>query len=441
MSRTPSARRAAPRKGRRAVLHGLTVLAFVFPAALVMGALLAYPIFFTFVRSTFDATGTTFVGLDNYVEIFSRQRTLIAVRNNVIWVVIVPAIITALGLVFAVLSQRVPWAAAFRLALFIPLVVSGLAAGVTFRFLYAADPNVGLVNAAVQTVTHLVQPPGPYPGARPSQPERLTPGETEGDLVLADAVHPGETARFGMVGIPPFNLPEDAATAAPPASPAPDTIAGTVWLDFSPQGQRGAIDEIERGLPGVVVEVVSDDDVVGTATTGPDGTFEIAAVPDGEHRVQLSARSFRPAWGGIAWLGPLLITPAIIIGYIWIQTGFALIITSAGLSGIDENLQSAARVEGANEWQVFRHVTAPLLQPVLMVVLVTTIISVLKIFDLVLVIAPESVQYNANVLALEMWRASFGGARDFGLGSALATLLFLMIIPAMLFNLRRFRME
>lgn len=436
-----NSQRATSSKRRRALVHWFTVFAFLFPAALILGALLAYPIVFTFARSTFDATGSTFIGLDNYQKIFSQPRTLIAVRNNLIWVLIVPAIITALGLVLAVLAQRVPWATAFRMALFVPLVVSGLAAGVTFRFLYAADPSLGLANAAIQTIVHLVQPPGLYPGARPSQPDVVHRAEGQADLVLNDAVTPGGTAAFGMVGIPPFQLPGDAGEAARAQTPPADTIAGTVWLDFSPRGERGVVDEIERGLPGVLVEVVRNGEVLGTATTGPDGTFNVSDLPDGEYQVRLSERSFRVPWGGIPWLGPLLITPAIILGYIWIHTGFAVIITSAGLSGIDENLQSAARVEGANEWQVFRHVTVPLLRPVLMVVLVTTIISVLKIFDLVLVIAPESVQYNANVLALEMWRASFGGARDFGLGSALAALLFLMIIPAMLFNLRRFRLE
>lgn len=442
-SRSPYATssRATPGSGRRALGRWLTVVAFLLPAVLVLGALLVYPIVFTFVRSTFDARGDAFVGIDNYVRIFSHPRTLIAVRNNLIWVVIVPATITGLGLVLAVLSQRVPWAAAFRMSLFVPLVVSGLAAGVTFRFLYAADPSVGLFNAVLQTAVHLFQPPGPYAGARPSQPDQISRNEA-GDLVWTGEASTGTTVDLGLVGIPPFGLPEDADPAAPAPAPESDALAGTVWLDFSPQGARGEVDEIERGLPGVDVEVVRDGAVVATATTGSDGTWRAAGLDgEGPYAVRLAARSFRAPWGGIPWLGPLLITPAIILGYIWIQTGFAVIITSAGLAGIDENLQAAARVEGANEWQVFRFVTAPLLRPVLMVVLVTTIISVLKIFDLVLVIAPESVQYDANVLALEMWRASFGGARDFGLGSALAALLFLMIIPAMLFNLRRFRME
>jgi alpha-glucoside transport system permease protein len=86
-------------------------------------------------------------------------------------------------------------------------------------------------------------------------------------------------------------------------------------------------------------------------------------------------------------------------------------------------------------------VTAPLLSPVLIVVLITLVINVMKVFDLVFVIAPPSVQDDANVIALEMWRVSFGGANDQGLGSALAIILFVLVVPAMLFNIRRLRGE
>lgn len=439
-SNRTSSRSAAPDHGRRAFRRWSTIAIFLLPAAIIMGALLVYPIFFTFVRSTFNATGTEFVGLANYGEIFSERRTLIAVRNNIIWVVIVPPVITGIGLVLAVLSQRIPWAAVFRATVFIPLVVSGLAAGVTFRFIYASDPTVGFANAALQAVVHLFQPPGPYPGARPSVPDVAARGEDDA-IALQRTVQPGNAASIGLVGIPPFSLTEAAGDARAAPDPPPDAIAGTVWLDFSPDGTRGTIDVRERGLPGITVQALRNGSVVSSATTGADGAYVLQGLEGGEYRLRLAPRSFRPPWGGVAWLGPLLIIPAIIIAYIWIHTGFAVIITAAGLSGIDDDLQDSARVEGANEWQVFRHITVPLLRPVLMVVLVTTIISVLKIFDLVLVIAPEAVQTDANVLALEMWRASFGGARDFGLGSALAALLFVMIVPAMVFNVRRFQVE
>src|SRR5699024_12560320 len=110
-------------------------------------------------------------------------------------------------------------------------------------------------------------------------------------------------------------------------------------------------------------------------------------------------------------------------------------------SAIPRETLEAARVDGANEWQVFRRVTVPLLAPVLLVVIVTLMINVLKIFDLVLVIPPASTQAQANVIALEMWRGAFGGGRDHGLGSALGVLLFVLVLPAMLFNIKRFRSE
>ena len=439
MPQTETTSRAAAAPRRRRTAEWFTVTIFLLPALVVIGALLIYPIFFTFVRSAFDSTGSVFVGLENYQRIFTEPRTLIALRNNVIWVVVAPAIVTSLGLVFAVLADRIPWRAAFKMSLFMPLVVSGLAAGVTFRFVYAVDPEVGMANALVSTVVHAVRPPGAFPNARPSQAEAFERSDLAWRAVKPTA--PGEAISIGLVGIPPFQLPAAAQAASPPASAAADDIAGVVWLDFSPGGTAGIVDEGERGLPAIALELLDGGRPVAQTSSGPDGGFVFTGVADGSYHVQLAGSNFRQPFGGLPWLAPLLVTPSIIIGYIWIQTGFALIILGAGLAGINRDLQDSARVEGANEWQVFRFITVPLLRPILTVVFVTTVISVLKVFDLVLVIAPESVQYHANVLALEMWRASFGGARDFGLGSALAALLFVMIIPAMFFNLRRFRME
>ncbi len=84
--------------------------------------------------------------------------------------------------------------------------------------------------------------------------------------------------------------------------------------------------------------------------------------------------------------------------------------------------------------------TAPLLAPVLLVVVATMVIYVLKIFDIVLVIAPSTSQDDANVIALEMWQTAFG-ARNFGLGSAVAVLLLALVAPVMALNVRRFRAE
>jgi alpha-glucoside transport system permease protein len=116
-------------------------------------------------------------------------------------------------------------------------------------------------------------------------------------------------------------------------------------------------------------------------------------------------------------------------------------VIAAGLAALPRDLLEAARTDGANEWQVFRRVTVPLLAPVLTVVFVTMVINVLKVFDIVLAIAPGEVQDDASVIAVSMWRVAFTGQTDFGLGSAIATFLFLLVVPVLLVNIRRFRRE
>jgi alpha-glucoside transport system permease protein len=127
--------------------------------------------------------------------------------------------------------------------------------------------------------------------------------------------------------------------------------------------------------------------------------------------------------------------------YIWIWAGFAMVVIAAGLAAIPRDTLEAARTDGATEWQVFRRITVPLLAPVLSVVFITMLINVLKVFDIVISLAPGSVQDDANVIALEMWRTSFGGVADFGLGSAISTFLFVLVIPILALNIRRFRRE
>jgi ABC-type sugar transport system permease subunit len=155
--------------------------------------------------------------------------------------------------------------------------------------------------------------------------------------------------------------------------------------------------------------------------------------------LRLPKGNFTASYGGAEWLGSTLITPAIIGSYLWVWSGFAMVLIAAGLAAIPRDALEAARVDGGTEWQVFRRVTIPLLAPVLVVVLVTLVINVLKVFDLVFIIGGGDP--NANVLALEMWTKSFGGGNDPGSGSAIAVLLFLLVLPAMLFNIRRLRQE
>jgi alpha-glucoside transport system permease protein len=426
----------ATRSRRRSLL---VALLFMLPAFVLLGALVVYPIFFSIVRSTFDKAGDSYVGIKNYQTMFDSEATRTAIKNTLIWVVFAPSIVTALGLIFAVMSERIKWSTAFKVIIFMPMAVSFLSAGVTWRLIYEQDPNLGLANAASRGVADVVRPPGPVPAARPSDAKLLVP-EGEG-YITSGTYAPGDTAELGLVAIPPDLIPPEAQNASAPAAEA-GGIAGTVWVDFAigGGGESGVVDPNEKGLPGVQVEAVQGDAVVGSATTGPDGRFVIGGLAQGDYRVRLAPSNFREAFGGFSWLGATLVTPAIIVAYVWIWAGFAMVVIAAGLAAIPRDVLEASRVEGANEWQVFRRVTVPLLAPVLAVVLVTLIINVLKIFDLVLVIAPGSSQRSANVIALQMWKTAFG-VRDFGVGSALAVFLFLLVIPAMAFNIRRFKAD
>lgn len=149
--RASSAPPTTPRstKKRKSVLGTRPWLAAVFllPALALLGALVVYPIGYSVYRSFFDASGNGFVGLDNYTEMFSDDATKTAVKNNIIWLILAPTISTALGLIFAVLTERVRWATAFKLIVFMPMAISMLAAGIIFRLVYEQDPDKGVANA------------------------------------------------------------------------------------------------------------------------------------------------------------------------------------------------------------------------------------------------------------------------------------------------------
>jgi alpha-glucoside transport system permease protein len=180
---------------------------------------------------------------------------------------------------------------------------------------------------------------------------------------------------------------------------------------------------------------------VQTATTDAHGVFDFPKVAGGTYNAGIGAQTFAKPFGGYSWLGPNLITPSLLIAYIWIWAGFAMVVIAAGLAAMPREVLEAARTDGATEFQVFRRVTVPLLAPVLSVVFITMIINVLKVFDIVITLAPDSMQSNANVIALAMWRTAFGGSNDFGTGSAIAVFLFLLVIPVLALNIRRFKRE
>ncbi len=247
---------------------------------------------------------------------------------------------------------------------------------------------------------------------------------------------------MGLTGIPAADMPQDATQAGEP-QPLQGGITGVVWRDFKPGGgEPGVVERGELGIPGVRLELHdASGATVATTVSAADGSFAFRGLQPADHRVGVAASTFAQPFGGVPWLGTSLITPSIIIAYTWVWAGFAMVVIAAGLAAIPRDVLEAARTDGASEWQVFRRVTVPLLWPVLSVVFITLAINVLKVFDIVLSVAPGSSQAAANVIALAMWRTSFGGSNDFGLGSAIAVFLFVLVIPVLWLNIRRFRKE
>jgi alpha-glucoside transport system permease protein len=413
---------------------------FLAPAMILLGVWVVYPTLSTIKRSFYDRSGDEFVWFDNYEALFTNDVIVTAIKNNAIWVAVVPALVTAIGLIFAVLTERISWSVAFKTAVFMPMAISAFAAGITWRIVYIQNPDQGALNAGIAVVRDAVDPPGVLSRARPSTDD-LT-GTPRGGLTLEETITPGETAELGLTAIRGSEIPEDAEQAVLPEA-LQGGINGVVWRDFKPGGGTpGEVESDEPGLPGVTVELRdADGGTVDTTTTEADGTFAFEDVDDGDYRVAIGATTFAAPFNGVSWLGEKLITPAVIIAYLWIWAGFAMVVIAAGLSAIPRDVLEAARTDGGTEWQVFRRVTVPLLAPVLTVVFITMLINVLKVFDIVISIAPGSVQDDATVLALQMWRTAFGGSNDFGVGSAIAVFIFLLVIPVLLLNIRRFRRE
>lgn len=271
------------------------------PALGFLGLFLVYPTIGTIIRSFQNRAGTEFTGLDNYAWFFGNSAALSALKNNVIWLVLLTLLTVGLGLLIAILVDRVRYESFAKSVIFVPLAISMVAAAVIWRFMY-----------------YYVTPPQPQVGTL--------------------------NALTTPIGIGPFDFIH-----------IPDFSVATISL---------------------------------------------------------------------------------IVIMAWMWTGFAMVILSAGLKGINTELLEAARVDGANEWQVFRGIIFPLLLPTIAVVATTIIITALKTFDIVYTMTNGN--YDTEVIANLMYKEmSINPAR----ASALAVVLLLAIIPIMAFNVSRFRAQ
>jgi alpha-glucoside transport system permease protein len=432
-----------PDAGRPPTPAWVTALAFLTPAIVFLGVWLIYPMIYTVVRSLYGRSGfDDFVGFDNYKGLWTNTLVRDSIIRTFIWLAIVPAIITVFGLIFAVLTERIRWSVAFKTILFMPMAISLFATGVIWHVMYLKDPNQGAVNAAIGGVRSLFVSSGPIQDAQASSP-KITGSTTRG-FTLRTPLQAGDQALLGLTGIPPDDVPANAKQATVPRAGGGE-IAGVVWRDFNPSaggGTPGKVERSELGIPDAkVVLKDSSGKTVQSATTGDDGSFTFSNVGSGTYQAGISSSTFSSAFGGVSWLGASLITPAVMLAYVWVWAGFAMVVIGAGLAAMPRDVLEAARTDGASEWQVFRRVTVPLLAPVLSVVFITMLINVLKVFDIIVSIAPGSTQSDASVIAVQMWRQSFGGVNDFGFGSAIAVFLFILVIPMLALNVRRFRRE
>lgn len=271
------------------------------PVIILLTVFLVYPSINTLVLSLLDRNSETYVGTDNYQYVFTNRDTLLSLRNNVLWLVLLTGVTVTLGLLFAVLFDRVKYEAAAKAFIFIPMAISFVAAGIIWKLMYdyrpPGQPQTGTLNALVQ---------------------------------------------------------------AGGGQPVP-------WL-----------------------------------------------------------------------IDPLTNNPALIVVGIWMWTGFALVILSAGLKSIPDEILEAGRVDGATEWQILRQITIPMLGSTIAVVATTMIIYALKAFDIVYVMTNGN--FGTDVIANRMYKEMFS-ARHLGRASAIAVVLLLAIVPVMIINIRRFQQQ
>lgn len=137
-----------------------------------------------------------------------------------------------------------------------------------------------------------------------------------------------------------------------------------------------------------------------------------------------------------AWLTiPNLNNILLIIVMVWLQTGYAMVLISAAIKGVPDDLLEAARVDGANEIRIFTSIILPSIAGTLVTVITTVVIFTLKTFDIVMVMTGG--QFNTEVIGVRFYREFFN-IRDDGMGSAIAIVLLLAVIPVMIYNLRQF---
>lgn len=278
---------------------------FILPALVAIGLFLVYPAIQTIIFSFANRTSTAWVGLDNYTDLLAQRDFQITLVNTLLWIIIVPTFVVALGLGVAVLADRLGATGerTSKTIIFLPMAISGVAAAAIWRFVYevrpAGETQIGLQNAIVTV--------------------------------------------FGF-----------------------DPIA---WLQ------------------------------------------------------QDSAK---------------LNTLLLMIILVWGQTGFSMVLLSAAIKGVPEDTLEAARIDGANERQIFFRVVVPQIWSSVVTVFITVLIGVMKIFDVVYVMTNGN--FNTNVIAVRFFNELITNG-DAGKAAAIVVMLMIAVIPVMIYQVRNFRAQ
>lgn len=319
-------------------------------------------------------TGGLFVAFG----VFTSVRGTIA--NNLWWVVAVTFFSTAMGLAVAVLADDKRGEKIAKALIFLPMAISLVGASIIWRFVYQArdtsKPQTGIINAVWTRLGD------------------ASTGSGLGNIIVMLVL--GLVVVASLVFLVRALTTQEYGRAAVPAIMT--LFFG--WLFLKYMGIIG------NGLGGFAV----DDD--GNLT--------------GESETVLFVQE-----------GPFNNLFLMII-LIWIQTGFAMVILSAAIKAVPDELIEAAKIDGATESQIFWRVTLPQIGTTIGVVVTTIIVLVMKVFDIVKV--TTNGQFDTNVLANDMFDEAFN-IRNAGVGAALAILIFVSVLPVMIGNIRKMQKE
>ena len=297
------------------------------------------------------------------------------IPNNLWWIFSVIIFAVSLGLAVAVLADRAKGENIAKSLIFLPMAISFVGASVIWRLIYVARP-----------------PQDPQTGVFNSL--WIMFGEWSNSTTA-------KTIIALVLGL---------------------TIAALLYLAW--RGWQAETNAVAAGSLAIVL-------VLGWLVfrfLGPGfGGFEVSEVT-GEIVAKPVLFIQESPWNNF-WM---------MVVFIWIQTGFAMVIFSAAIKAVPEDLLEAARIDGATESQTFWRVTVPQIFPTIGVVVTTLIVQTLKIFDIPKVMTNGN--FDTQVLANEMWERAFTQL-NFGLGSAVAVVLFVAVLPVMAMNIRRMQRE